>query len=313
VGYILGVDDGNGHVYEGESNYGAHLVWPLPIMTPAMLFDEKCNDPVKFTTNYPTYYFREDLFDPVSRIRRGRFYKSDGSKTGWSVMPNQTIHSPGFGQDDNGMVSKTLSNYSPCCLSLELKILGIANALVVLGDERAFTIWTIIHLEAISTGEELVTLKARQSFGALPEVQWSKIPNASRSKMKEELDRLENEYRKAAPESVVDRAREAATAILNAWIKENIQEDTRGKKNLNDLGPLIQFWEEHHGINQGRGVACAAASIAYAAKILQRFHSRGKHIEKERLNLRPLREQDAELAVQCIGVILCDLGWAEWR
>jgi hypothetical protein len=29
--------------------------------------------------------------------------------------------------------------------------------------------------------------------------------------------------------------------------------------------------------------------------------------------LRPIREQDAELAVQLVGTMLCDLGWAEWR
>jgi hypothetical protein len=46
--------------------------------------------------------------------------------------------------------------------------------------------------------------------------------------------------------------------------------------------------------------------------IVRLFHGRGKTAVQEKLAVRPLREQDAELAVQCAGTILCEPGWADW-
>jgi len=40
--------------------------------------------------------------------------------------------------------------------------------------------------------------------------------------------------------------------------------------------------------------------------------NRGKPSEQEKRIFRPINEQDAELAVQYIGTILCELGWARW-
>jgi len=43
-----------------------------------------------------------------------------------------------------------------------------------------------------------------------------------------------------------------------------------------------------------------------------RLHARAKPVERAKRPMRPVREQDAELAIQCVGTILCELGWAEW-
>lgn len=51
---------------------------------------------------------------------------------------------------------------------------------------------------------------------------------------------------------------------------------------------------------------------ANAANIVRLFHGRGKTAVQENLSVRPFREQDAELAVQCIGTIHCESGWADW-
>jgi hypothetical protein len=53
-------------------------------------------------------------------------------------------------------------------------------------------------------------------------------------------------------------------------------------------------------------------NYAAAAKIIARLHARAKPAEEARRPMRPVREQDAELATQCVGTILCELGWAEW-
>ena len=47
--------------------------------------------------------------------------------------------------------------------------------------------------------------------------------------------------------------------------------------------------------------------------IIAILRPRAKPLEQAMRPLRLIREQDAELAVQLIGTMLCDLGWAQWR
>ncbi len=51
---------------------------------------------------------------------------------------------------------------------------------------------------------------------------------------------------------------------------------------------------------------------ANSANIIARLHARAKPVEQERRELIQIREKDAELVVQCIGTILCELDFAEW-
>ena len=312
----LGIDDHSKLIYEGGNRDGACAVWPSPVVTPASfcLSAKQGVTPLKLDVGgAEKFLFREDAFDPVTRIRRGRFYAEHGGQPNahdWRIVIAPPVRAYPNEVDSNtsSLARKTVHNFQSYSTSMALKKAEGKQLLVVLGAEQATTLWTIVNRETSYPGEELVTLKARQSMGVLPEVNWTKVPLKGRKKVREEFERLENEFRHAGPESVVDRSREAATAVLSAWHQTNGEPDAKGK----DLAKQISIWEKHHGINQGRGVACAAASVAYAAEIPQRFHSRVKHAEKERLNLRPLREQDAEFAVQCVGIMLCDLGWAEW-
>lgn len=305
MSFMIGVDAGRGLVFEGSDMNAAHLVWPVPVMTPAQFADSSSKEYVGLKTgNMVTYYFREDMFDPVSRIRRGRFYKFSGSRSGdWTALHSPHIPSTFNRVDHNGMlIISSLVDFLSCPISTELNDLAIAHAVVVLGKGNSSTIWNIIHIETSFTGEELVTLKARQSLGALPEVDWSKVPAAAESTLREKLAVLEDDFHRAGAESVVDRAREAATAILSGYLQHQGIPEARGE----DLGALVDRLTKTNGKNGQRIVACAA-------EIPQRLHSRAKHAEQEKRNVRPIREQDAELAVQCIGVMLCDLEWAEWR
>jgi hypothetical protein len=305
MSFMIGVDEGRGLVFEGDSNYGAHLVWPVPVMTPAQFSDSSAKEFAGFQSGGAvTYYFREDMFDPVSRIRRGRFYKYSGRSGSWTVLPVLHITIPRMAVDrKDGLLSvPSLADYQACVISGELNNLGIAHAVVVLGKGKSSTIWSIIHIETSFTGEEMVTLKARQSLGALPEINWSKVPVKAESTVREKLSVLEDEYHRAGAESVVDRAREAATAILSGYLQERDITIADGQ----DLGRLIELLAKNSGKHEQRVVACAA-------EIPQRMHSRAKHAEQEKRVVRSIRVQDAELAVQCIGVMLCDLGWAEWR
>ena len=168
-------------------------------------------------------------------------------------------------------------------------------ALVLLGrDAQAFSIWTLIHLEASVSGEDLVTLRSRPTVGILPQTYDEEIRKTSHGdQVLQKLDALAKDVHHAGPSSVVDRAREAATAILIAYL------DTPGK----DLGDLC-----NHQILKDEKKAIVTA----AASIVARLHGRDKSAEKSRRSLPDIVDQDAELAVLCVGTILRDLGWAEW-
>ena len=159
------------------------------------------------------------------------------------------------------------------------------------------TIWNIIAIESISTGEDLVTLKSCSSLGILPEVESSEIPESSRKAVMETLDIFADEVHRAAPASVIDRARESISQVLLAYLALE-------GKNAKDLSGLIKDLERKHG----QKVITVAA-----AKIIARLHAGAKPVEKTKRSLPEICQQDAELAAQCVGVILCELGWANWR
>lgn len=296
---VLGISS-YGMVFEGDSEYGAHLIWPKPVMTLAKFAEETDELLTPAVGNeMGHYYFREDFFDPVSRIRRGRFYQATGSINNWRVIPSPYVFMPGRSQSD-GLIDLSITGYRTYRFTTATEK---SRELVVLGSTTASSVWSIVGIEAISTGEELVTLKARQSFGALPYVYWGKVPAAYKHEVQEAIEKLADDYRRAVPESVIDRSREAATVVLSAYLQNKGIDAAKGK----DLGDLVKLLTNDAGKHEQRILACAA-------EIPQRLHSRGKNAEKEkRDDLRPIREQDAELAVQCVGVMLCDLRWADWK
>jgi hypothetical protein len=277
------------------------LVWPTPILTPAIFLDSTAKEFSSANVGDPvTYYFREDAFDPVSRIRRGRFYKYSGtSGANWYVLPSPLVTIPRT-QVIDGMLHISVADYVRSIVSAELKALGIPYPVVVLGKGTSSTIWRIINIEAGFTGEELVTLKARQSMGALPELDMGKMRDINGSNIQEALQTLEDDYHLASPESVVDRANEAATRILNAFLAlmGRSTQDSLNKA-ITEAGKLDQKDKKE--------------IVRNAADIVRLLHGRTKYAVQKDKNTRDVREQDAELAMQCIGVMLCDLGWAAWR
>lgn len=217
---MLGIDESRGLVYEGDSSYGVHLVWPTPVLTPAKFLDSTVKDYSAVGTFSPIkFYFREDSFDPVSRIRRGRFYKNSGSSgVNWWALPNPLVTIQRNDVNNNGCQRIAVVDCHANRVSSELETSDISHPVVVLGNGKASSIWAIINIEEGFTGEEMVTLKARQSLGALPELDVGKLPELNGSNIQEALQTLEDDYHLASPESVVDRANEAATRILNAFL-----------------------------------------------------------------------------------------------
>lgn len=292
----IGIEQSSEMVFEGNSFDRAHLVWPLPLLTPAKFSSVSVQSmsPTEIGSyGISEYIFREDAFDPVTRIRRGRFYRK------WHVQTEKwlVLNILANRQD----VEPRVFTYESCPSSDISFTSSGSQQLVILGAGDAFSIWTIINKELVHTRETVVSLKARQSFGALPDVDWRIVPDAT-GLVREKIESLRDDIYRAGAESVVDRAREAATAILSAYLQNEGIKEANGK----DLGALIALLDKRNDKNGQRIVRCAA-------EIPRRLHSRAKHAEQEsRDNIRPIRQQDAELAVQCIGVMLCDLDWASW-
>lgn len=291
----IGIERNQGLVYEGSGSYG-RAVWPTPVVTPAkIVFPSDKDLSAESSSNVFGYRFREDSFDPISRIRRGRFYQAEGPQPKeWYVQPHPAMPLEAIDVIDKHEIKKSLETFYGNPIWYKYIRGQQELPLVFLGVDNRFTVWTIIDVEAISTGEDLVTLKARSSFGILPRIKTDKIPEPFRSKLNETLSTFVDEAHRSSPVSVIDRARDAITYILLAYF------DLQGKT-AKDLGKLIKKLEQENLI-----------IAANTANIIARLHARAKPSEQEKRELHAIREQDAELSIQCVGTLLCELNLADW-
>ncbi|MEQ8322071.1 MAG: hypothetical protein RH946_17545 [Rhodospirillales bacterium] len=293
----IGIDSNSGLLYEGTGVYNGRAVWPLPFISQACI--TYASDGLLKAENSSIHdakglRFREDYFDPISRIRRGRFYTAStggAQPAEWHVQPHPATPLENVPTDRSGIVKRlyTFHNIPNWETYLDDRK---EQPLVLLGAGESFTVWSVVDVERIATGEDLVTLKARRSFGILPVVDYAIIGKEFREPLRECLDALIDEARRASPTSVIDRARDAASQALLIHYK--------GKVNK-DLGELAKRIE-------GDGLIIAAC----ASKIIARLHARAKPAERSKRELLSIREQDAELAIQCVGTILCELGLGKW-
>lgn len=290
---MLGIHEDTGFVYEGRSNNG-RVVWPSPVITPAKI-QFPSEGPLKAETSNASpvdvIRFREDFYDPIARIRRGRFYEAQGSQPQqWFLEPHPATPSD-HRETKGGKIAERLNTYFGNPIWPKFFKDNNERPFVILGKEERYTIWKIVDVEAIATGEDLVTLKAQSSLGILPTLHTHRLPESMRTKIEESIDGLLNEVNRSSPVSVVDRSRDAASHILIGHFDET-----------KELSALASRLEE-----EKRYIA------ANAARIIARFHSRAKPVEKEKRAMRPIREEDAQLATQCVGVVLCELGWGDWE
>lgn len=290
----IGIDGNLSLVYEGDGTRGRG-VWPTPVITPAkFVFLSDSELQAESSSNDLGYRFREDSFDPISRIRRGRFYCAEDSQPKYWLVSRHPRNPFDFITSDRHGFNKGLETFYGSPIWHKYISGRRKKPVVLLGMDNRFTVWTIINVEAISTGEDLVTLKARSSLGILPQIREGEIPAEFQSGINSALDTLADEAHRASPVSIIDRARDVATQALLAYFN-------RKKAEAVDLGKLIKELE-----NEKKVVAVNAANI------IARLHARAKPSEQEKRELRSVREQDADLSVQCVGTLLCEIGFAEW-
>jgi hypothetical protein len=298
---MIAFDSDNGLVYEGRANYG-HAVWPVPVISVATMV-EKSSTVSEVPENHDLasadLIFREDSFDPVTRIKRGRFYSfSEGSRNPyWNVQVHPMLPGESRRVSKEGLIQKQLWNWYEYSISVRLKSYSSLPT-VVLGTKNAHTRWKIVGIERTINGDELVTMRAQANLGMLPELITENIPEVSRQKTQEAIEKLVETIYRSGPESIVSRCRDAASAILGGYLWRIEPEAP-----LKDLGALIKILRRPPEKEQ-------MAIIISAATIIARLHPREKPNEQIARDLRPLYDGDAEIAVNCVATLLREVNFA---
>ena len=224
----IGFDDAFRDVYESLANTWRAIL-PAPIISQAA-FIEGGTAP---TFADRALVFREDSFEATTRVRRGRLYEPAGRSGHQSLVPPHPVYGgPGsMLKNQDGQVERNLRLFAqyqeasnPCgrCLA------------VGAGD----SVWLVIAADRISTGEQLLALKARRAFGILPELASAAVPERGRADVIETINKLEEAIYREAPHSVVDRARDAAQSCLAVWAASRWNDEGVLSE---DLGRLIGY------------------------------------------------------------------------
>lgn len=278
-----------GIVYEGN----LHQLWalyPTPLISPAV-----CG-----YTQGRNLVFREDFFDPITRIRRGRFYRRYGSRGAnqWSA----SRVSNGFYGPLVGISGDQFDEDDSCELVHIPDDKAIQKEIVQIGAGNASTAWRVVGVEQNIFGQMVLTLRAKSLFGVLPELFDEPLDGGNSplnqdkiAQVRVSLDRLTDTYHRFQPVPTVDASRETARLILAAWIGS--------KADGMDLKKVIDL------IPEKMSVLCSAAHI------VNRLHPRSKTAEQETQARKgnPIREpteDDAQTSVHLVGMILREIGWA---
>lgn len=241
--------------------------------------------------------FREDDFDPVTRIRRGRLYIANRNSCSW--FPGRIDH----GSYGPYLGPRSRDPITPDAVYDAWRPDGVAakrliGSHVEIGGQEYSTRWRIVGAELISVGHILLTLRAHSLLGVIPMISGAIAglngTEVDNSTVEQALEALVDAVHRQQPTAAVDVARETAKVVLTAWIGSA----ARGK----DLADVLKV------------VPKESAVIVWAGNIVNRFHSRGKSAAVEKLEsrgsvLRAVTEDDAYVCADLVGLLLREIGW----
>jgi hypothetical protein len=310
----LGIDENNGMSYEGTLSFNGHAIWPAPFFSIASHIGSIATwekRPNALSLSDAPMLFREDFFDPIARMRRGRLYirYTGMNPETWRVRPpvggagqiQSNMAGPNvlIGPDRNGYVPTRLVTFLSWRAHDEF-FKHRRDAILVLGASERASIHTVLDVERLANGEELITLRARASLGVLPRLMEGLIPSSHTALVLEQYEKAANAAFRDDAESIVDRCREAATAAL---IAERANLEPNASSPGKDLGDLAKFFDLPNEKSGGRLI------LSSAARIIARLHARGKSAERVNKGLPALTEADAECALALLGTIYRELRW----
>ncbi|MBU7574873.1 MAG: hypothetical protein KAF64_16060 [Hydrogenophaga sp.] len=296
----IGFESDTGHVYEGASA-PQFAVLPPPLLSQAKLITnpEDWSAPPKGLFSDPfAWVFREDSFDTVTRVRRGRLFQPQSQSQPESVLTaGHPLIENALRSVAGGGRTRRLYTYMPCTAVLHMPNGGLGQTLLI-GQVRGSSAWRVIQAEMVRGDDVMLTLKAQSAFGVLPELALSAIPEADRAAVRSAVDRVLDSAFRETPVSIIDQCRNAMTVVLSRWLVADTGDSAFAGK---DLAALAKAMETVNPSKQ-----CAA----WVGQLLARLHVRGKSNEQVSRALRLPVEEDAELCLHNLGFLLRELGWA---
>lgn len=296
----LGIETDTGHIYEGAAA-PQYVVLPRPTISLAKLIEkpEDWNSLPGDISHVPfSWVFREDSFDPVTRVRRGRIYESHtGTQPhDWPVSAHP------FESDETRQVAasrqlrKRLYTYWPC-QSMTARPDRGHGLLLALGTGRGASAWRVIQVETLINQDIMVTLKAISAFGIIPEIDLAKVHSTNQQSVRQAIDRVLDSAFRETPLSVIDHCRNAAQVVLSRWMLQAGAETAILRKDLDQIckiaeaKPFFKF------------------AARDAANVIRILHTRGKANKQETEGLRLSVEEDAEMSIHALAFILREVAW----
>ena len=300
----LGIEYQNGLIYEGRDN-PSNLTVPTPMVSQCALVESPADLgklPCGLGTDPFRWIFREDSFDPVSRVRRGRVFQhfSGSNRESIYVDAHPFLPSdlgPGSG---SGRLQKEMTVFIHCTELVARSDRGEGLQLAI-GHAGAYSLWRILQTEQTVSQDVLVTLRADSAYGILPSLDLARIPEGGRQAVTEAYDRVMNVAYRDSPTSVVDQCRNLCAVLSGRWLHHLTGS---GKSLYDDLGACISAIRSNFGEKEHRLVRAVLETVNL-------LHPRGKENERERYSLRAMSNADAELALHATGFVIREIGW--WR
>lgn len=235
--------------------------------------------------------FREDSFDPVTRIRRGRLYHPWGSSqpSDQHVLPHPYDDPMRRAVNSAGRIVKRLNVFATCS-----ELLNKPRR----GESQAASAWLILSTEVLANRAVMVTLRAMSAYGVLPPLDESKVPEAFRVVVKQSFERVVDSAFRESPSSVVEHCRDALQVFISRRLIADGKDEAIKKEELAPIADVVE--------KPPYKMVC----VGNLARVVARLHGgRGKTNEREDKGTRELTAEDAELSVRAVGFVLADFGW----
>lgn len=289
----LGICKNSGRLYGGSSSSGVPITEVVNIF-PIRFEDDLIVPTMRECDGYDSLVFKEESFDPITRVKRGSVYILDGFQPQeWRVHDPQRKDLICHG--NLGTTAQILDAISYRIHPLT-QLRGITKLpQVTLGLKPYTSLWKIIAIETQFDGKPLLTLKSIRSLGVIPDINFGQYSNDAQAKLKTALESVEMAANRFVPLDTVDRCRDALSIVFG---------DLAGNLTL-DLGQGIKKYIEKNKIaapnRDGQDL------ISKNADIVRSLHARGKPNESHKHNTRPIDEDDAILALNCLWFVLTEL------
>ncbi|MBC3766980.1 hypothetical protein [Neptunicella marina] len=290
----LGICKRSGRLYEGNSSAGIAINYHVPLMPIELVGVE-----MQQGRTSTSMIFREDSFDPITKIRRGRVYTEVlGRNDPWHVHDFGRTDLKRVGWDQGEAQELEATSYNADSLTSLRQLSPLPK--VILGKSPHHTYWKILSIETQFDGKPLLTLKAMTSFGAVPELMLNQVPEIAQTLIQDALENVEIAANRIGAIETVDACRNALSIVLGT-LADNLELE---------LGQGINHRIKKNQANAKNSNANGQDLIIHSAEIVRRLHPRGKSNEKEKHKTRPVSQEDANLALNCLWFVLVELGWA---